>query len=294
MAAENLSRLENPDLETFTEEEITDEFPDEHLMILKAELNNDEPWYADYVNHIVEKIVPPNRTPEKRRRFFSQVKNYFWDEPYAFKFYLDNVIRRCVVGNEILEILGHCHSGPTEGHHSASINGRKVYESGFYWPNIFKDTKDYVMRCDACQRSGNISSRSEMLQNNIQICDVFDIWGLDFMGPFLNSNGNKYILVAVDYVSKWVEAQVFPTNDARVVIRFSRRLFARFRVPKALISDRGMHFCNSQLAKALQKYRVTYKLSTTYHPQTNGQTEVTNRAIKRIMERSIRYNLKNW
>ncbi|GKB42008.1 reverse transcriptase domain-containing protein [Tanacetum coccineum] len=104
---------------------------------------------------------------------------------------------RCVVGNEILEILGHCHYGPTRGHHSASITGRKVYESGFYWPSIFKDTKDYVMRCDACQRSGNISSRSEMLQNNIQICDVFDIWGLDFMGPSKPQNGIKLILVAV-------------------------------------------------------------------------------------------------
>ncbi|GJS32898.1 reverse transcriptase domain-containing protein [Tanacetum coccineum] len=138
LATDHLSRLENPNLGTFTEEEITDEFPDEHLMILKAELNNDEPWYADY------------------------------DEAYAFKLCSDNVMRRCVAGNEILEILVHCHSGPTGGHHSASITRRKVYESGFYWPSIFKDDKDYVMRCDACQRSGNISSRSEMPQNNIQ------------------------------------------------------------------------------------------------------------------------------
>ncbi|GKB84364.1 putative nucleotidyltransferase, ribonuclease H [Tanacetum coccineum] len=275
----HMSRLENPDLGTFTEEEITAEFPNEHLMILKSELNNDEPWYADYVNYIVGKIVPLNWTPKKRRRFFSQVKNYFWDKTYAFKLCSDNVMRICVAGNKILEILGHYHSGPTGGHHSASITGRKVYESGFYWPSIFKDAKDYAMRCDACQRSGNVSSRSNMPQNNIQVCDVFDIWGLDFMGPFSNSKWNKYILVAVDYVSKWVEAQALPTNDVRVVIRFLRRLFARFGVPKALISDRGMHFCNSQLEKALQKYRVTHKLSTAYHPQTNGQTEVTNRAI---------------
>ncbi|GJR97888.1 reverse transcriptase domain-containing protein [Tanacetum coccineum] len=290
----HLSRLENPDLGTFKEDEITDEFPDEHLMILKAEINDDEPWYADYVNYIVRKIMPPKWTPEKRRRFFSQVKNYFWDEPYAFRLCPDNVIRRCVAGSEILEILAHCHSGPTRGHHSASITGRKVYESGFFWPSIFKDAKDYVMRCDACQRSGNISSRSEMPQNNIQVCDVFDIWGLDFMGPFPNSKGNKYILVAVDYVSKWVEAQALPTNDARVVIKFLRKLFARFGVPKALISDRGTHFCNSQLEKALQKYEVTHKLSTAYHPQTNRQIKVTNRDIKRILERSVGYNPKNW
>ncbi|GJR54030.1 putative nucleotidyltransferase, ribonuclease H [Tanacetum coccineum] len=281
-AKPRLIRLENPNLGTFTEEEIADKFPDEHLMILKTKLNEDEPWYADYVNYIVGKIVPPNWTPEKRRRFFSQVKNYFWDEPYAFKLCPDNIMRRCVAGDEIHEILAHCHSRPTRGHHSASITGRKVYEAGFFWPSIFKDAKDYVMRCDACQRSGNISSRSEMPQNNIQVCDVFDIWGLDFMGPFPNSKGNKYILVAVDYVSKWVEAQALPTNDARVVIKFLRRLFARFGVPKALISDRGTHFCNSQLEKALQKYGVTHKLSTTYHPQTNRQTEVTNRAINEL------------
>ncbi|GJY34141.1 reverse transcriptase domain-containing protein [Tanacetum coccineum] len=236
LAADHLSRLENPDLGTFTEEEITDEFLDEHLMILKAELNSNEPWYADYVNYIVGKIVPPNWTPKKRRRFFSQVKNYFWDKPYAFKLCSDNVMRRCVAENEIFEILAHCHSGPTGGHHSASITGRKVYESGFYWPSIFKDAKDYVMRCDASQRSGNISSRSMIPENNIQVCGVFDIWGLDFIGPFPNSKGNKYILLAVDYVSKWVEAQALLTNDARVVIRFLRRLFARFEVPKALIT----------------------------------------------------------
>ncbi|GJU58718.1 reverse transcriptase domain-containing protein [Tanacetum coccineum] len=202
-------------------------------------------------------------------------------------------MRRCVTGDKIREILAHCHFEPTRGHHSASITRRKVYEAGFFWPSIFKDAKDYVMRCDAGQRSGKISSRSEMPQNNIQVCDVFDIWGLDFMGPFPNSKGNKYILVAVDYVSKWVEAQALPKNDACVMIKFLRRLFTRFGVPKSLISTRGTHFCNSQLEKALQKYGVTHKLSTADHPQTNRQTEVTNRAIKRILERSVD-NPKNW
>ncbi|GJX13149.1 hypothetical protein Tco_0204907 [Tanacetum coccineum] len=106
-AKSRLIRLENLDLGTFKEEEITDKFPDENLMILKTEFNNDEPWYADYVNYIVRKIVPPNWTPKKRRRFFSQVKNYFWDEPYAFKLFSENVMRRCIAGDEILKILEH-------------------------------------------------------------------------------------------------------------------------------------------------------------------------------------------
>ncbi|GJX53724.1 reverse transcriptase domain-containing protein [Tanacetum coccineum] len=118
--------------------------------------------------------------------------------------------------------------------------------------------------------------------------------GLDFMGPFPDSRGNKYILVAVDYVSKWVEAQALPTNDARVVVKFLKGLFARFGVPKALISDRGTHFCNSHLEKDLLRYGVTHRISTAYHPQTNGQIKVTNRAINCILERSVGYNPKDW
>ncbi|GJZ92915.1 reverse transcriptase domain-containing protein, partial [Tanacetum coccineum] len=113
LAEDNLSRLENPDLGVFTKEEIADEFPDKHLMMLKAKPNDDDPCYADYVNYIVGKIVSPRWTPEKRRRFFSQVKNYFWDEVYAFRLCLDNIMRRCVAGIKILKILAHCHSGPT-------------------------------------------------------------------------------------------------------------------------------------------------------------------------------------
>ncbi|GJW39271.1 reverse transcriptase domain-containing protein [Tanacetum coccineum] len=220
LSADHLSRLENPNMGELAEEEIKDKFLDEHLMILKTKINDEEPWYADYVNYIVGKVVPPEWTPKKKKRFFSQVKNYFWDEPYAFRLCPDNVMRRCVAGSEILEILAHCHSCPTGGHHSALVT-----------------------------ESGNISSQNEMPQNNIQVCEVFDVWGLDFMRPFPDLRGNKYILVAVDYVSKWVEAQALPTNDARVVVKFLKGLFARFGVPKALISDRGTHFCNSQLEK---------------------------------------------
>ncbi|GJY16649.1 reverse transcriptase domain-containing protein [Tanacetum coccineum] len=203
-------------------------------------------------------------------------------------------LRDVVAGSETLEILAHSHSESTGGHHSANVTAKKVYESGFYWPSVFKDANEYVKQCDACQRSGNISSKNEMIQNNIQVCEVFDVWELDFMGPFPQSMGNKYILVAIDYVSKWIEAQALPTNDARVVVKFLRQLFARFRVPKALISDRGTHFCNSQLEKDLQRYGVTHKLSTAYHPRSNRQTKVTNRAIKRILKRSVGYNPKDW
>ncbi|GJU11203.1 reverse transcriptase domain-containing protein [Tanacetum coccineum] len=89
-------------------------------------------------------------------------------------------------------------------------------------------------------------------------------WDIDFMGPFPSSRGNKYILVAVDYLSKWVEAKALPTNDARVVVKFLKSLFSRFGAPRAIISDRGTHFCNDKFAKVMSKYGVTHRLSTPY------------------------------
>ncbi|GJV65931.1 putative reverse transcriptase domain-containing protein [Tanacetum coccineum] len=144
LAADHLSRFENPHMEVLTEREIADKFSNENLMMLKSKSNNDEPWYADFVNYIVGKVVPPNWTFKKRKRFFSQVKTYFWEEPYAFKLCTDNIMRRCVAGSKTLKILAHCHSGPTGGHHSANITAKKVYESGFYWPSVFKDANEYL------------------------------------------------------------------------------------------------------------------------------------------------------
>ncbi|GJZ60461.1 reverse transcriptase domain-containing protein [Tanacetum coccineum] len=164
----------------------------------------------------------------------------------------------------------------------------------FYWPTIYKDAHDFVTRCDICQRQGKISQRDEMPQNSIQVCEIFDIWGIDFMGPFPSSRGNKYILVAVDYLSKWVEAKALPTNDARVVCKFLKTLFSRFGAPRAIISDRGTHFCNDQFAKVMLKYGVTHRLSTAYHPQTSGQVEVSNRGLKRILERTVGENRASW
>nr|GEW33229.1 reverse transcriptase domain-containing protein [Tanacetum cinerariifolium] len=117
---------------------------DMDLMFPKSKLNDDEPWYADFANYIVGKVVSLNETFQKRKRFFSQVKTSFWEEPYAFKLCVDNIIKRCVARSEIIIILGHCHLGPTGGHHSAKVTARKVYQSRFYWPSVFKDSHEYV------------------------------------------------------------------------------------------------------------------------------------------------------
>nr|GEU70996.1 reverse transcriptase domain-containing protein [Tanacetum cinerariifolium] len=228
------------------------------------------------------------------KQVFKDVKHYFWDDPFLFKICSDQVIRRCVSGQEAFNILKACHSGPTGGHYGANYTTKKVFDAGFFWLTIYQDAHDFVTRCDICQRQGKISQRDEMPQNSIQVCEIFDIWGINFMGPFPSSRGNKYILVAIDYLSKWVEAKVIPTNDARVVCKFLKSLFARFDTPRAIISDRETHFCNDQFSKVMLKYGVTHRLSTAYHPQTSGEVEVSNRGSKRILKKTVAENRASW
>ncbi|GKF62410.1 reverse transcriptase domain-containing protein, partial [Tanacetum coccineum] len=124
------------------------------------------------------------------------------------------MIRRYVYGQEVVDVLTAYHNGPTGGHHGANYTAKKVFDSNFYWPTIYRDARDLVTRSKA-----------------------------------------------------------LPTNDARVVVKLLKSLFARFGTPRAIISDRGIHFCNDQFAKVMLKYEVTHRLSTVYHPQTSGQVE---------------------
>ncbi|CAN6570107.1 unnamed protein product [Malus baccata var. baccata] len=158
-----------------------------------------------------------------------------------------------------------------------------------------RDARTFCLTCDRCQRMGNISAKDQMPQNPILSVEIFDVWGIDFMGPFPSSHGFLDILLAVDYVSKWVEAKATRTNDSKVVADFVKsNIFARFGMPRVLISDGGSHFCNRTIEALLKKYNVTHRVSTPYHPQTSGQAEVSNREIKQILEKTVGPTRKDW
>ncbi|KAL4284010.1 hypothetical protein GQ457_16G015110 [Hibiscus cannabinus] len=230
-----------------------------------------------------------------RKRFKNNAKGYFWDEPYLFKQCADQIIRRSIPEEEQQTILEQCHSAPYGGHFGGNRTAAKVLQSGLYWPTLHRDAQLFCQQCDRCQRTWNISRRNEMhLQNTLEV-ELFDVWGIDFMGPFPSSFGNLYILLAVDYVSQWVKTIATTHNDAKTVQRFIKKnIFTRFGTPRVIISDEGRHFDNRSIAAALRKLGINHKLSTAYHPQTNGQAEVSNREIKSILEKVVNPNMKDW
>ncbi|GJV74204.1 reverse transcriptase domain-containing protein [Tanacetum coccineum] len=230
-AADHLSRLENPYENVFDPKEINETFPLETLNTVTSHDNQSTPWFADIANYHAGNFLIKGMSTQQKRKFFKDVKHYFWDDPYLFRICADQIIRRCVFGQEALK--------------SSKL--------------VMKDPPGAII-----------------------------------VPTSLLGKGNKYILVAVDYLSKWVEAKALPTNDARVVVKFLKSLFSRFGAPRAIISDRGTHFCNDKFDKVMSKYRVTHRLSTAYHPQTSGQVEVTNRGLKRILEKSVGENRASW
>ena len=184
-----------------------------------------------------------------------------------YKYCVDQIIRKCVPEEEEQGILMQCHAYACGGHFSTQKIALKVLQSGFYWPTIFKDAHEVCKSCDKCQRLGKLTMLHMRPLNPILVVELLDVWGIDFMRPFPSSFGHSYVLVGVDYVSKWVEAIACKHNDHKVVVKFLKEnIFIRFGVPKDIISDRGTHFCNKTFKNLLARYGVKHKVATPYHP----------------------------
>ncbi|XP_058217027.1 uncharacterized protein LOC131327924 [Rhododendron vialii] len=288
VVADHLSRLQFEDPTPSLP--IVDTFPDEQLFAVSS-----APWFADIVNYLATGLLPPHWSPQERRRFLLEVRMFSYDEPYLFKYCQDQIVRRCVPDSDQRRILEFCHSEACGGHFSSKKTSAKVLQCGFYWPTLHRDAHHFCVACERCQKLGSVSRRDEMPLTNIMVVEIFDCWGIDFMGPFPVSFGNLYILLAVDYVSKWVEAIATRTNDAKVVVEFLKdNILSRFGMPRAIISDQGTHFCNRVFGALMKKYGINHKVSTAYHPQTNGQAELANREIKHILEKTVNPNRKDW
>ena len=243
---------------------INDEFPEEYLLQLEK-----APWYAHVANFLATGEIPSDRKEQDREYFLAKIHSYYWEEPFLFKHCANQIIRKCVPDDEQRGILSHCHESACGGHFASHKTTMKVLQYGFYWPSLFKEAHQMCRVCDRCQRLGNLSRRHMMPLNQILVVELFDLWGIDFVGPFPTSYGHAYILVGVDYVSKWVEAIPCETNNHRVVLKFLKaNIFSRFGVPKAIISDGGSHFYNKPFENLMAKYGVKQKVATPYHPQT--------------------------
>ena len=159
-------------------------------------------WYAHITNFLATGEIPVDWKAHDKKLFFAKIHSYYWEEPFLFKYCADKIIRKCVPEEEQQGILNHCHESSCGGHFASQKTTMKVLQSRFYWPSLFKDAHSICRACEKCQRLGKIYCSHMMPLNPILVVDLFDVWGINFMGPFPVSFGYIYILVGVDYVSK--------------------------------------------------------------------------------------------
>nr|GEU47650.1 reverse transcriptase domain-containing protein [Tanacetum cinerariifolium] len=159
-------KAQNPYENVFDPKEINETFPLESLNKV-AHKDPSTPWFADLANYHAGNFIIKGMTSQQKQKIFKDARHYFWDDPYLFRTCADQITRRCMAGKEAIDILNDCHSGPTGGHYGANYTAKKVFDSGFYWPSIYKDAFDLVKRCDSCQRQGLFTFECAVLAKDV-------------------------------------------------------------------------------------------------------------------------------
>lgn len=287
VVADFLSRLKNNE-----NIPIDDSFPGEYLFAISAH----SPWYADIANYLVAGKLPSHLSHREKRKIIQQSARYSWISGCLFHTGLDQEIQRCIGEDHIYDVMKACHDGPCGGHFADKRTAQKVLRMGYYWPSIFKYAKKYVRACDSCQRMGQPNHRDEMPLNPQVILEPFERWALDFIGPINPpSNQRVYILVCTYYMTKWVEAKaLIKANEESILTFLFEEIFVRFGLPRELVTDGGPAFNYHGFKDTLQKYHIKHKMTTPYHPQSNGQVENTNKVIEAILTKKIKENRRDW
>ena len=207
-------------------------------------------------------------------------------------------MQRCIFQSEVDTILEGCHLDSCGGHFAGDSTPRKALMAGYWWPTMFADAHQFVPCCDPCQQIGRPTGTSTMPLVPILARVPFEKWGIDFVGPIApaSCNGQKrYILVAIDYVTKWTEAIATKNDNANIVATFLyENIITRFGCPKELVSDRGNHFINNTIAALTTKYEIKHRKTTPYNPCPNGQTKKTNGILCKILTKTISGAGSDW
>jgi hypothetical protein len=233
--------------------------------------------YNQFIEYHKNEVLPEQLTDRERRQFIKEANEYYVEGPRLFLKKEDKIIK-ILKEDEIDSILWMSHNHETSGHFGEEATYNRI-KSRFYWKNMKEDIKSYVKACDTCQRRGNTKIPGPLYP--IKVGQPFDRIGIDIVGPLPKTDqNNRYIVTAIDYLTKWTEARALEKATAEEVARFIfEDIICRHGCPKIILSDRGTHFVNKIITSLCERFMIKHKLSTPYHPQTNGMVERFNRTL---------------
>ena len=209
----------------------------------------------------------------------------------------DDQLRRRLEKPEQGKVVRALHSGPLGGHFAAVTTIHRIRKVGNWWPYINRDVKAFVGRCDQCQRTGAPSFRTHRPLTPIIPLTPFENWGINFIGPIdpMSARKCRYIILATNYATKWVEARANVKNDALTTTTFFfKEIIMRFGHPLEWVSDRGKHFLNDVIFNITSRYSIKYRKMTPYNPKANGLTERANGIVGKILSKMVSAHKTDW
>ncbi|MCO5554804.1 hypothetical protein L7F22_008339 [Adiantum nelumboides] len=232
------------------------------------------------------------------RAITKEAENCVLIKDNLFKRRKDGQLRMCATEEDYIPILQQAHSGQAGGHFLAKKMAKSILYAGILWPTLFMDAEEFVKRCDECQRTKTPRGRDDMPLRPMMGTRAFAKWGIDFVGPIAPLAYKfhaQYIIVAIDYLTKWVEAKATTKNDAKTTAQFLyENIFTRYGLPIEIVSDRETHFINEVIENLLDKFMVIHQKSAPYHPQANGQAESTNKILVRVLTKVVSESRADW
>jgi len=246
-----------------------------------------EDWRAPITRYIRSGELPSD--PSERTKLKPRACSFTLVEGTLYKRGFITPLIKCLGPDQTQEVLADVHDGICDQHLGAKALAKKVLRAGYYWPTMLKDTKDYVNMCDKCQRHGDIHLAPPAELTSLVSPWPFAWWGLDLLGPFPKVVGQlKYLVVAIDYSTKWIEAEPLAKITAKNVLRFFKRnILARFGVPALVVSDNGTQFTDQRFQDHLRNIGIKQSFTSVEHPQANGLAEAANRVVLRGIRRRL-------
>ena len=250
---------------------------------------------APIIGYILEGEFPEGFTKGHKRRLIKRASSFLFLEGSLYQRGKDQVCRRVPTIAEIPAILEGLHEEACGGHFAQELTVKKILLAGYVWPSLHVDVQHWCKSCHNCQVNGN--KRLLHGPRQLVIADgPFEKWGIDAMGPLPRTkNGKLYILVAIDYMTRWVEAQSVARVNEKTVSRFVyTHICCRFGTPLEIVSDNGPGFRKGLLTEVCEELHILHRHSTPYYPQSNGLVEKANGIIAGIIRKMVRNKTKLW
>ncbi|XP_070025267.1 uncharacterized protein [Nicotiana sylvestris] len=249
-----------------------------------------QPWYHDIKRFLKTKEYPEQANGDQTRTIRRLASGFFLSSEVLYKRTPDLNLLRCMDTEEAGRIMHEVHAGVYGPHMNGYILAKRILRAGYYWMTMEKDCFSFVRKCHQCHVHGDLIHALPTELHPMLVSWLFFAWGMDIIGPIepKASNGHRFILVSIDYFTKWVEAVTLKAITKKAVVDFVHsNIICRFGIPMTIITDNAANLNSHLMREICEQFKIKHRNSTPYRPKANGVVEATNKNVKKILRKMI-------